>query len=57
MSDMEIMLSIPEMRNICVFLYERGWVKSPENLDASPFKNLYRMMPLLAKTNLAGEPL
>ncbi len=54
---MEIMLSIPEMRNICGFLYERGWVKSPENLDASPFKNLYRIMPLSAETNLAGESL
>jgi hypothetical protein len=60
MSYMAIMLLIPKdpMRwhgNLKGLQYERGWVKSAENLGASPFKKDLSIYTTFIRIHLAGQ--
>jgi hypothetical protein len=62
MADMAIILSIPKgpMRwrgNLKGLSYKRGWLKSAENLGASPFKRDLSNDTTFSQVNLAGQSL
>ncbi len=62
MADMAIILPIPKgpMRwcgNLKGLSYERGWSKSADNLDTSPFKRDLSNDTTFRQTNLAGQSL
>ncbi len=62
MADMAIILLIPKGpmrwgRNLKGFSYERGLLKSAENLGASPFKIELSNDTTFSQTNLAGQSL
>jgi hypothetical protein len=55
MSNIAIVLSIPKGHarwcgNLKGLSHEREWVKSAENLGASPLRETYRLIPLSAKS-------
>jgi hypothetical protein len=62
MSDMVIMLLIPKdptrwRGNLKGLPHERGWVKSAENLGASPFKRDLSFDTTFSQVHLAGQSL
>ncbi len=62
MADMAIILPIPKgptrwRGNLKGLSYERGLLKSPENLGASPFKRDLSNDTTFSQTNLAGQSL
>jgi hypothetical protein len=61
MANTAIILSIPKgparwQGNLKGLSYKRGWLKSAENFGASPFKRIYRMIPLSAKQISLDSP-
>ncbi len=59
---MAIILSIPKgptkwRWNLKGLSYERGWLKSADNLGASPFKRDLSNDTTFSQTNLAGQSL
>ncbi len=62
MADTAIILSIPKgptrwRGNLKGLSYERGWLKSADNLVASPFKRYISNDTTFSQTNLAGQSL
>jgi hypothetical protein len=62
MADMAIILSISKgptrwRRNLKGLSYERGWLKSADNLGAFPFKRDLSNDTTFSETNLAGQSL
>ncbi len=62
LSDIEIMLSLPKgstrwLRNLKGLSYERVWVKSAENLGASPLKTDLSIDTSFSQVHLAGQSL
>ncbi len=60
MADMTIILQIPKgptrwRGNLKGLPYERGWLKSAENLGASPFKRDLSNDTTFGQPNLAGQ--
>jgi hypothetical protein len=62
MADMAIILSISKgptrwRGNLKGLSFERGWLKSVDNLGASPFKRELSNDTTFSQTNLAGQSL
>ncbi len=62
MADMVIILSIPKgptrwRGNLKGLSFERGWLKTADNLGASPFKRDLSSDTTFSLTNLAGQSL